>query len=117
MTILALTRIRGQVHVNKPFRTALTLLGLTKKYATRLLEDTPAHRGIIKKINPYITWGETDQELATTLQKKYQQQTVYNLHPPRGGLERKGIKRTNSLKGAAGYRGKDINRLIKTMLD
>ena len=41
---------------------------------------------------------------------------TFNLHPPRKGFERKGKKAPFSLKGAFGYRGKDINDLIQRMV-
>lgn len=40
----------------------------------------------------------------------------FNLHPPIKGFERKGKKAPFSLKGAFGYRGKDINRLLERMI-
>ncbi len=41
---------------------------------------------------------------------------TFNLHPPIKGFERKGKKAPFSLKGAFGYRGKDINDLIQRMV-
>lgn len=40
--------------------------------------------------------------------------TVFRLHPPRKGYE--GIKRPFSMKGALGYRGKEINKLLERMI-
>jgi large subunit ribosomal protein L30 len=40
----------------------------------------------------------------------------FRLKPPTGGFERKGIKHPYSVGGALGYRGKEINTLIKKML-
>ncbi|HID09221.1 TPA: 50S ribosomal protein L30 [Candidatus Micrarchaeota archaeon] len=42
--------------------------------------------------------------------------TFFRLNPPRKGWERKGIKKPYSVGGALGYRGKNINELIKRML-
>lgn len=42
--------------------------------------------------------------------------TYFRLLPPKGGFERKGIKQPYSMGGALGYRGQDINILIKKML-
>ena len=39
---------------------------------------------------------------------------VFRLSPPRKGYE--GIKRAYSVGGALGYRGKDINELIRRMM-
>ena len=40
----------------------------------------------------------------------------FTLHPPRGGFERKGIKKSFNIGGALGYRGQKINDLIKRMV-
>lgn len=39
---------------------------------------------------------------------------VFRLHPPRKGY--KGIKRPFTMKGALGYRGKEINKLLERMI-
>ncbi len=39
---------------------------------------------------------------------------IFRLSPPKNGYE--GIKRSFSNKGALGYRGKEINKLIKRMI-
>ncbi|MFH1586932.1 MAG: 50S ribosomal protein L30 [Candidatus Diapherotrites archaeon] len=41
---------------------------------------------------------------------------VFRLHPPRKGFERKGIKKSYSIGGVLGYRGKEINKLILKMI-
>jgi len=40
----------------------------------------------------------------------------FRLKPPVGGFERKGIKKSYAVGGALGYRGKEINTLIKKMI-
>ncbi len=40
----------------------------------------------------------------------------FRLHPPSGGFERAGIKKSYAEGGALGYRSKDINKLIKRMI-
>jgi large subunit ribosomal protein L30 len=41
---------------------------------------------------------------------------MFNLHPPIKGFEKKGKKAPFSLKGAFGYRGKEINNLLERMI-
>lgn len=41
---------------------------------------------------------------------------VFRLHPPRGGHERKGIKKPYSVGGVLGYRGDKINNLLEDMV-
>ncbi len=40
----------------------------------------------------------------------------FKLHPPRGGFERYGIKKPYSTGGALGYRGAEINKLLRKMI-
>ncbi|MEM2874026.1 MAG: 50S ribosomal protein L30 [Candidatus Nanoarchaeia archaeon] len=40
----------------------------------------------------------------------------FRLHPPVGGFERLGIKKSFAEGGALGYRGKDINKLLQRMI-
>ncbi len=42
--------------------------------------------------------------------------TFFRLTPPRGGFDKKGIKKQYSLGGALGYRRDTINELIRRML-
>jgi len=41
---------------------------------------------------------------------------VFRLRPPRKGFERAGIKKSFTVGGALGYRGKEINELINKMI-
>lgn len=41
---------------------------------------------------------------------------AFRLSPPKGGFERGGIKKPITLRGALGYRGKNINKLIERMI-
>ena len=40
----------------------------------------------------------------------------FKLHPPIGGFEREGIKKPYSMHGALGYRGPEINKLLRRMI-
>ncbi len=40
----------------------------------------------------------------------------FKLHPPIGGFERAGIKKPFSIGGALGYRGSEINKLLRKMI-
>lgn len=116
MTKLALIRIKGQVGLTHDQQKTLTYLQLPRKFSVRILEDTPSVKGRIKRIEPFITWGEVDDETNTLLTKKHPQQKTYHLNPPKGGLGRKGIKRSFGNKGAYGYRGKQVNALLTAMV-
>lgn len=136
MNSIAAIRIRGSEGIHYDVKNTLGLLHLHKKNFCVILKNTPAVRGMLQKSKDYITWGTIDEETLKLLyekrgisykgdpDKKSKYQTFGNkkykpffrLHPPRGGFERKGVKRPYTLGGALGDRKEDINRLIKQMI-
>jgi len=121
-TVVAI-RIRGTTKVRVDMANAMTRLLLHKKNTCVLLNDTPDTIGSLKKSKDYITWGivddDTKKELIEKRGKKDDEGNyfpVFNLHPPRGGFERKGIKQPFSIGGALGNRKEKISVLLKKML-
>ncbi len=115
---LAVIRIRGEVNLNKEIRSTFTLLRLFKKNRCVVLNDTPSIRGMLYRIKDYVTWGVVNEETIKLLDEKRGKKgrKYYNLHPPRGGFARKGIKKQFNVGGALGNRKEKINDLIKRML-
>lgn len=114
---IAAILIRGLVEVKQEVKDTLRMLNLQKKNACVILEDTPVNRGMLKKCENYITYGEVSEETIKELKEKRPTEKKYfSLHPPIGGFERKGIKKPFNLKGALGYRAEKINDLIKKMI-
>lgn len=111
---LVVIRIKGEVRTPGVIEDTLIMLKLKKKNACVLVNDTPDIRGMIRKADGHITWGEISPETLIELQKK--KGPVFHLSPPRKGFGRKGIKIPFSQGGATGYRGKDINDLLGRML-
>ncbi|MCB9358584.1 uL30 family ribosomal protein [Candidatus Woesearchaeota archaeon] len=107
---IAAIRIRGG-RVERKIADALTTMKLTNQNIMVVYENKPSVVGALKKVKDYITWGELDAEN----EKKYGETDVHTMHPPRGGFERKGIKKSFSIGGALGYRGDKINELIVKM--
>ena len=64
------------------------------------------------------TFGTITEETIKELDAKRPkgEKKYYRLHPPRGGLERKGSKKNFKDGGALGPRAEKINDLIKKML-
>lgn len=93
--MLAVVRLRGDVDLSPDVRKTLDLLQLDRQYTVVFLPDKPDFRGMIKKVNDYVMWGETDQKFFKSLSKKLEpegkQLKFFHMHPPRGGL--KSIKR------------------------
>jgi large subunit ribosomal protein L30 len=111
---LAVVRVRGDVRINHRIRNTFRVLGLAKKNHCTILEDKPHITGMLKAIEPYITWGQVDEKTLTELQKKGGK--VLRLNPPRKGYGRKGVKMPFSKGGACGNRKEKINDLLMRMM-
>ncbi|MCX6816033.1 MAG: uL30 family ribosomal protein [Candidatus Aenigmarchaeota archaeon] len=109
--MLAIIRLRGKIKTRKDIDDTLNILHLKKVNALSIVDDNKVMRGMINKVNNFVTWGEVEESLIKETDKggkKY-----FGLKPARGGL--KSIKRQYPV-GDLGYRGKEINTLIKRML-
>ena len=140
---IAVIRIRGQVDIRKGIKETLVLLHLNKPNWATVLDATPCNLGMVKKAKDYITYGEIDDATFKLLAEKrgeaylgrekdskgkidYSRKYVvinnkklkpfFRLMPPKGGFERKGIKKSFKQGGALGDRGDKINELIKRMI-
>lgn len=117
MSKVAIILIRGLVGVRHDIKDALMSLNLRKKHSCVILEDSPTLRGVLRKTQDLVTFGEVNDETIALLNEKRKiVGKVYLLHPPRGGFERKGIKKSFVVGGALGDRKDAINDLIKKML-
>lgn len=119
--MIAVVLIRSLIGSRRDIKETLKVLGLNRKHACAILPDNKTFRGMCEKVKDYTTFGEVDDDVVNELRSKARRVSlkkleVYRLQPPRGGFERKGIKKTFKQGGALGYRGKDINNLIKRMI-
>lgn len=108
---VAILQVRGQNEVRKDIKDTLKMLGLSRKNALVIRKKTPSIYGMVQKVKDYVTFGVVSEAVV----KEYGVDTITNLHPPRGGFERKGIKAPFSLGGALGNRGDKMADLIKRM--
>src|SRR5579875_3103689 len=70
-TLLGIIRIRGKVNVSKEDEETLSRLCLNKRNSLSLFYDTPDIRGMLRKVEKYIAWGEVDSStLAMLLEKR-----------------------------------------------
>lgn len=104
-------QVRGPVRANPKIKHTLTLLGLKKPNNGTLRDATPALFGMLKIIQPYVTWGEANEEVI----KLFEKNKTCTLCPPRGGYGRKGVKLPFAKGGAYGSRKEKINDLVKRM--
>ncbi|MBD3204614.1 50S ribosomal protein L30 [Candidatus Woesearchaeota archaeon] len=139
---LAVIRLRGSIDLNSSVKDTLKSINLYKKNSCVVITSNPDSVGKLKRVKDYVTWGEIDKDTYDMLvekrgeeykrrladskekinynkfieikNKKYKK--YFRLHPPIGGFRKKGIKVSYKKGGATGYRGKEINSLIKKMI-
>jgi large subunit ribosomal protein L30 len=71
MTVLGIIRIRGKVNVSREDEETLLRLGLKKRNNMSVFYDSPSIRGMIKKVEKYVAWGEIDDAtLALIFEKR-----------------------------------------------
>ncbi|MCX6818998.1 MAG: uL30 family ribosomal protein [Candidatus Aenigmarchaeota archaeon] len=109
MDMLAVVRIRGKPGTRKEIADTLRLLGLKEMNNLAILPRTESILGMIKKTESKVAWGELSEELI----ERFKDKRTVKLKPPKGGL--KSVRRFYP-KGDLGYRGKEINELIKKMI-
>jgi large subunit ribosomal protein L30 len=138
----AAIRLRGVLGTTASVNDTLRMVHLVRNHSCVVLPKTGQTEGMLKKAKDYITYGEIDDTTFKALVEKRGEpflgrltdtkgeieygrfieingkklKPYFRLNPPRGGYERKGIKRSFSDGGALGYRGKDINALIMRMI-
>ncbi len=155
MSILAVIRLRGSPGLKPDEEKTLELLKLHKVNHLVLVPDTPIIRGMLKKIEYVVTYGEIDKETLSlllerrgrlignqkltldylkekgfssfnefteailnkkiTLKEFKEIKPVFRLTPPSGGFKGT-IKKHFKEKGELGYRGKNINTLLRQMI-
>jgi large subunit ribosomal protein L30 len=115
---LAIIRIRGSIDIKKDVKDTLKMLNLDKVNSCTIVENTPIIKGMLNKVKDYVTWGSINSESEKMLSKidNSTKTNVFRLNPPKGGFERKGVKKSFKIGGALGNRKEKINELIKKMV-
>lgn len=118
--MLAVLRLRGKVGINKEKEDTLKNLKLDKKHKCIIVKDSQSNLGMIKKVKDYVTYGEVSEDVAKKIfsreNKNYKKGTEIqvSLSPPSKGF--KGSIKKPFPKGELGYRGEEINKLLKRMI-
>jgi len=139
----AVIRIRGSVDLKKDIEDTLSMLRLNRKMHCVLVKDSESMKGMLQKVRNWITWGEVDDDILKLLIKKRGRKTgekklteqeaeeifkkikenqkiseeikpIFRLTSPSKGFK-KSIKQ-HYPKGELGYRGKEINDMLKRMI-
>ena len=103
--------VRGTRNLRRPVKLTLSQLKLTRRYHAVLLPDTPTSRGMLKKANFALAWGEASDDVVKKLTVKGK--NPFRLHPPR---KRFGPLKKQYPHGLLGHWGKDVNQLVESML-
>lgn len=142
MKMFAVIRIRGTVGLKSGIKDTLKMLRLSRKMHCVLIKDNDCAKGMLQKTKDYITWGEIDDDVLMSLiakrgrkvedkklteeeaknafkklnagEKPDEVKPVFRLSPPSKGFK-KSIKQ-HYPDGELGYRGKNINELLKRMI-
>ena len=119
--LLAAVLIRGLIGTRAPVRDTLMMLNLRKKHTCVIVKDTVHARGMLTKAKDFVAFGPVTKETVDALSKarkpiaKKKDTSVFALAPPKGGFERKGIKKSFTQGGALGAR-KEMDTLLKKMM-
>ena len=113
--------IKGMLQVAKDY---VTWGEIDKNILFKLINSRGKLEGDKKLTDEYLksstSYGSVDQLSQAILENKFKYKDIPNvkpifrLNPPKKGYE--GIKRSFVNKGALGYRGKEINKLIGKMI-
>ena len=109
---LAVVRVRGRAFINHKIEETLAHLNLKTVNKCVILDSSPTLKGMVEKVNNWVTWGEVDAET----EKMLGEGSVFSLNSPKKGYGREGVKKSYKASGALGYRGGAINNLIRRML-
>jgi large subunit ribosomal protein L30 len=122
---IAAVLIRTTIDKKTEVCDTLTMLRLRQKNSCVVLQKTPSMLGMLRKIKDVATFGEITEETYKLLCEKRgekdpahpgQIKPYFRLSPPRKGFERKGTKKAYTVGGALGYRGPNMDALLRRMI-
>ncbi|MGI0067297.1 MAG: 50S ribosomal protein L30 [Thermoplasmata archaeon] len=67
MTSWIVIRVRGTIHARRDIEETLRFLHLTRPNHATVVPDRPELRGMLYKVQGYVTWGEASPETVTLL--------------------------------------------------
>lgn len=122
---IAAVRIRGQHDLRPEIEKGLRNLNLYQRNSCSVHKDNSKMRGMLNKVKDYVAWGEIDKETLKLLLEKRgkpsskdskKTKKYFRLDSPKGGFEKNGVKSGFKANGALGYRGSNINQLLRKMI-
>lgn len=118
---LAAVLIRGKVMFKHDLKETLLRLNLMRKNNCVIIPDNSVNRGMLNKVKDMVTWGPISDAVCSKVESRRPVKgkdvnlKSYSLSPPRGGFERKGIKKPFSIGGALGERD-NMDDLLSRMV-
>lgn len=68
---LVAVRVRGTISAQREARETLEFLHLTHTNHAVIIDSRPAYKGMLQRVNSYVTWGEpTKETIAMLIQKR-----------------------------------------------
>ena len=139
----AVIRLKGLAKIREDFKDTLKMLRLNRKMHCVVLDENDVVKGMLQKVKDRVTWGEVNDDVLKLLVEKRGRKSgnvkltkeeadnifnkikeskkipseikpVFRLTPPSKGFKHS-IKQ-HYPKGELGYRGKEINELLKRMI-
>ena len=55
-------RVRGSIHAKREIAATLRFLHLTRPNHATVVPEAPSFRGMLSRVQGYVTWGEADEE-------------------------------------------------------
>ncbi|VVB61210.1 50S ribosomal protein L30 [uncultured archaeon] len=140
--MFAVLRVRGTSKLDGDVADTLKILHLNKPNHCVIIPDNPVYRGMLKKVQGCVAWGEIKPEVLKKLiekrgkkesakakapakaavkteEKKSKEEHVsgvFKLSPPKNGFARKGVLRGFGQGGELGYQKEKINELLERMI-
>ncbi len=111
---IAVLLVRGLVNAHRDVKKTCQHLHLHKRLNCRIIENNAVNRGMILRVKDFVTFGAVSSDTEKLLEKRKQKDN-YTLHPPRGGFERGGIKKSWKRGGVLGERD-EMNSLLAKMV-
>jgi large subunit ribosomal protein L30 len=67
---LVAVKVRGEISAQREAKETTAMLGLTHSNHAVILNSKPAFRGMLKRAQSYVTWGEASKETVALMLKK-----------------------------------------------
>jgi large subunit ribosomal protein L30 len=67
---IAVVRVRGTISAQREARETLMMLRLDHTNHAVLIDDRPSYKGMLQRVNSYVTWGEVTKETVIAMLEK-----------------------------------------------